>query len=56
MTISDKYNGIIFAVMLLLVIVAIVIIRSAKTNYYTIMIDAQIRAKNNKYFTGCYFR
>lgn len=56
MKINSKYNGIILTVILFLTIVVVLVVRSAKTNYYTTIIDAQIRDKNDNHFQGCYLK
>ena len=56
MKINSKYNPIVLAGFAILIIVIVVVVRSAKTNYYTIIMDAQIRAKNDNHFKGCYLK
>ncbi|MBE9601470.1 hypothetical protein [Pedobacter sp. MC2016-24] len=56
MKIDSKYNGIVLAVFVLLIIVVVVVVRGAKTNYYTIIMDAQIRGKNDDHFKDCYLK
>ncbi|EDM37936.1 hypothetical protein PBAL39_15964 [Pedobacter sp. BAL39] len=56
MKINDKYNGIVLAVLVLLIIVIVLVVRSVKTNYYTIIIDAQLREKDDNHFKDCYLK
>jgi len=56
MAIKEKYKVIIFTALLLLALIIILVVQSAKTNYYTIIIDAQIRDKNDNHFAGCYLK
>ena len=56
MKINSRYNPIVLAGFALLIIIIVVVVRSAKTNYYTIIMDAQIRAKNDNHFKGCYLK
>jgi len=56
MRINSKYNAFILAGFAILLIAIVVVVRSAKTNNYTIIMDAQIRAKNDNYFKDCYFK
>ncbi len=56
MKINSKYNPIVLAGFALLIIVVVVVVRSAKTNYYTIIMDAQIRDKNDNSFKDCYLK
>jgi len=53
---NSKYNRIFLAVLVLLIVVVFIVSRIAKTNYYTIIIDAQIRDKNDNYFKDCYLK
>ena len=56
MKINSKYNPIVLAGFALLIIAIVMVVRSAKTNYYTIILDAQIRDKNDDYFKDCYLK
>ena len=56
MNINSKYNPIVLAGFALLIIAIVVVVRSAKTNHYTIIMDAQIRDKNDNYFKDCYLK
>jgi len=56
MKIDDKYNGVVLAVLGLLIIVVVLVVRSAKTNNYTIIMDAQKRDKDDNHFKDCYLK
>jgi len=56
MKINSKYNPIVLAGFALLIIAIVMVVRSAKANYYTIILDAQIRDKNDEYFKDCYLK
>jgi hypothetical protein len=56
MEINGKYNGIIFIAIFALTIVIILVVRNTHTNYYTTIIDAKIRDKNDNQFPGCYIK
>lgn len=56
MKMNGRYNRIFLAFLVVFTVVIVVVVRSAKTNYYTIIIDAQIRDANDNYFKDCYLK
>lgn len=53
---NSKSKWILFAVLISLISVVVIVLRSVKANYRTIIMDAQIRDKDDNYYTDCYFK
>lgn len=54
---SQKKLGVVFSIIVLMVIIfAVLLMQSLKKDYYTIIINAQIREKNDNHFAGCYYK